>query len=184
MPESLTEMIVERFYRSNGYLVERDVPIVAIEGRQHWSDLDILAIKDDVLLINCKDFVSNPREKNRILENLNLADDFIRRGYPDIIKGKSLLRLMVYGGSDKATITHLTENGIRCIGLEEILSQYLQSLETYLDNLNTNYKPPKSMRWYRVGNTGGYDKLLIYLMNKNYLRLGNGKIKIWENNSL
>ena len=57
MAFSLTEYITENYYKSDSWIVERDIPILNDKGKQFWSDLDILAFKDKVHLISCKDFL-------------------------------------------------------------------------------------------------------------------------------
>jgi hypothetical protein len=180
MSDSLTEIIVERFYRSRGYLVERDVPIVAENEAQHWSDLDILAIKDEVHLVNCKDFVADPKQKNKIADNLKTAEEWVRRNYVDLVADKPIVRKLVYIGSDEATITCLQNDHIDCYRLEKVLAEYLAHLESSQDKLNGKYAPPKGKRWYRTGNRTSYDKFLVYLLNEKFLKVEDGKIRTWE----
>jgi len=49
------------------YVVEKDIPILPEEGeKQFWSDLDLLAIGDDVLLVNCKDSLPSSKQRERV----------------------------------------------------------------------------------------------------------------------
>ena len=143
MSDSLTEIMVERFYCAGGYLVERGVPIVAEVGHQFWSDLDVLAIsggsqvgsakddevvKDEVVLVNCKDFVTDPRQKTKIAENLTLAENWVKCHFAALVANKPITRQFVYGGSDKATIEFLQKQGIECLSLQSVLGQYCATL--------------------------------------------------------
>ena len=180
MSDSLTEIIVERFYRAGGYLVERGVPIVAKNAHQFWSDLDVLAIKDEVILVNCKDYVTDPKQKTKIADNLTLAVEWVKGHYSELVANKPITRQLVYGGSDKATIEFLRKEGIICRSLDEVLAQYLTTLAFSMDSLQGNYTPSKGRRWYRIGNLRGYDKLFVYLMNHGFLKAENQQVAKWE----
>jgi hypothetical protein len=181
MSSSLTEIIVERFYRASEYLVERDVPIVGENvPRRFWSDLDVLAIKDEVVLVNCKDSVADPKQKTKIADNLNLAVEWVGRHYGELVANKPITRQLVYGLCDKKTIESLQNEGIACVSLESVLARYLATLESRMDLLNGRYPPLKGMRWYCIGNLAGYDKLFVYFMNKGFLKVENGQIAKWE----
>jgi len=181
MNESLTEAVVERFHRTRRYLVERAVPIVAENEPQFWSDLDVLAIKGDVVLVNCKDFVSDPRQKEKIAHNLDVAETWVRQNYSDLVTNKPITKQLVYGGSDKASIKFLQDKGIKCVHLGEMLAEYLVYLASNMDSLNEErYSPPKGKRWYRIGNLTGYDKVFVYLMNQKFLKVTDGQVAKWE----
>ena len=183
MTESLTEVIVERFYRFSEYLVERDVPLVGERGIRYRSDLDILAVKEEVVLVNCKDFVGDPGQKEKIHDNLKLAEECVRRTFPAIVGKKKIKRQFVYDSSDKATVDFLVSKGVECKPLERVLVGYLQALEKSMDNLDPDhakYSAPKGLRWYLTGNLRGYDKLLQYLLNCKFIKLESGRIKTWE----
>ena len=173
MPESLTEMVVERCYRFNNYLVERNLAFKDEEGSQFWSDLDILAVKDEVILVNCKDYVARPEDKERIVKNLDQAQKYLEKEYPNLTSMKFKLQF-VYGGADKKTLQFLSENGIECIKLEAIFTRYIKSIETFMEKLHLNskkkYSRPKGKRWALVGNLEGVDKLLSYLLNCGFLK--------------
>lgn len=171
MPDSLTEIVVELFYRSKGYLVERNVPIVAEDGPQHWSDLDILAVRDDVRLVNCKDFVSDKSQRDKIAKNLEQAEAWVTKNYGDVVANKPIIREFVYSSSDKGTNACLDTKGIKCRSVEEIFACYLKTLEGAMDKLNTTYKAPKGLRWYRIGNLSRYDKVFVFLLNGGFLKL-------------
>jgi hypothetical protein len=181
MSDSLTEIIVERFYRASEYLVERDVPIVAENVPQFWSDLDVLAIKDEVVLVNCKDYVTDPKQKTKIADNLNLAVEWVKCRYGELVANKPITRQLVYGYSDKATIEFLEREGITCLSLEAVLGKYLTTLESKLDLLKDQRRlSNKGLRWSRIGNLMGYDKLFVYLMNQRFLKVETGQIAKWE----
>lgn len=64
---SLCQYLAERYYRRMRYVVEKDIPILPEEGeKQFWSDLDLLAIGDDVLLVNCKDSLPSSKQRERV----------------------------------------------------------------------------------------------------------------------
>jgi hypothetical protein len=181
MTESLTEIIVERFYRFSGYLVEKDVPLLEPTGPQHWSDLDIMAVKNEVVLVNCKDYVSDPSQEKKILDNLESAEKYVRREFAAIVGQKTVTKQFVYVGSDTRTIQSLTSKGVQCKTLDEMLAAYALKLEEFMNKLHaeSKYRAREGRRWYRTGNLRGYDKLLQYLLNRNFIKVDGGRMMKW-----
>ena len=184
MADSLTELIVERYYRSKGYVVELNLPIKAKqgEGRQFWSDLDILAIKDHVHLVNCKDWINDTKHFDAIPTNLTLAEEFVKGKYPflaDRVVTKHLVAIECQ--VDKARMQQvLRDENIQYHAFNDLLGEYLQNLQCELDTLNQNSRPLKGMRWFRVGNRRSYDRVFIHLLNYKFLKTdAGGRLITW-----
>src|SRR6185312_3777311 len=122
---------------------------------------------------------------DRIRDNLRAAEEHVKTHYAQVAAGKQIVRQMVYMGSDRKTLEQLQADGIKCISLDDLLADYLDHLGCFLDSLNRGepnhkYQPPKGARWYRVGNLRGYDKLLVYLLNRKFIATREGKMRKWE----
>lgn len=173
MAFSLTEYITEKYYKSDSWIVERDIPILKDKGKQHWSDLDILAFKENVHLISCKDFLPDNKKEtqNKIIENLNIAERFIRNKYKFLDSNDiDFEKKYVYIGTAKKTIDTLENNNIECMHLNEILFKYIKNLDNFLIAKNKERKDiPKGKRYYVIGNLEGLDKFIVYLLNNNLL---------------
>lgn len=151
------------------WIVEKDVPILPEHGKQHWSDLDLLAIGEEVHIINCKDFLPSSKQKDKIVSNLNTAEIYIKSKY-DFLKDKTFKKIYIYGGTDKNTIVYLSKNGIETIPLEEIFCRYIQLLDSFLTKLNENKSPiKKGTRYYRVGSLANIDRVISYLLNNSFI---------------
>ena len=81
MKTSNTELIVERYYRLKNYLVETNVPILPQDGKQYWSDIDVLAVGEEVHLISCKDYLPSGKNIEQVIKNLNDSEKYIKREY-------------------------------------------------------------------------------------------------------
>ena len=170
MTFSLCEYISENYYKMENYIVEKNVPILPDQGKQHWSDLDLLAIGKKVLLINCKDFLPSSKDKEKIVLNLNTAETYIKGKYV-FLKDTTFKKIYIYGGTDKSTLDFLGKKGIETIQLENIFCRYVKLIDDFLAELNKK-KPSstkKGMRYYRVGNLTGVDKFISYLLNNSLL---------------
>ncbi len=79
MKYSNTELIFERYCRLKKWMVEKDIPILLPSGKKFWSDLDILAVGEEVHLINCKDFMPGNKDISQVIENLKDSEKYIKR---------------------------------------------------------------------------------------------------------
>ena len=169
MKYSNSEFIVERYYRLKKWLVEKDVPILPQNGKRFWSDLDILAVGDEVHLISCKDFLPSNKEIDKVIKNLEDAEKFIKKEY-GYLRNKKFKKIYVYGGSGKKSIEKAQDNGIETIGLRDLLAKYFKELDSYLSKLNFGRKDiGKGKRYYIVGELEGLDKFMSFLLNNNFI---------------
>jgi hypothetical protein len=171
MKHSNTELIVERYYRLLHYLVEKDVPILAPRPeKQNWSDLDILAVGDEVLLISCKDYLPSGKDIDKVIKNLKDSEQYIKQKYGHL-KGKTFKKIYVYGGgSGKDALKKAKDNNIETIELKNLFAMYLKELDDFLINLNVGRKDiPKGRRYYIIGEQEGLDKFISFLLNNNFV---------------
>ncbi len=169
MKYSTSELIVERFYRLKKWLVEKDVPILPQNGKRFWSDLDILAVGDEVHLVSCKDFLPSNKEIDKVIKNLEDAEKYINQEY-DYLKNKKFRKIYVYGGSGKKSIEKARENGIETIDLKELLAKYFKELDNYLSKMNLGRNDiGKGKRYYIIGELEGLDKFMSFLLNNNFI---------------
>ncbi len=169
MKYSTSELIVERYYRLKKWLVEKDVPILPQNGKRFWSDLDILAVGDEVHLISCKDFLPSNKEIDKVITNLEDAEKYIKQEY-DYLKNKKFKKIYVYGGSGKKSIEKAQENKIETINLKDLLAKYFKELDSYLSEMNIGRKDiSKGKRYYIVGELEGLDKFMSFLLNNNFI---------------
>ena len=169
MKYSNSELIVERYYRLKKWLVEKDVPILPQNGKRFWSDLDILAVGNEVHLISCKDFLPSNKEIDKVIKNLEDAEKFIKQEY-GYLRNKKIKKIYVYGGSGKKSIEKAQENGIETVSLRDLLAKYFKELDSYLSKLNFGRKDiGKGKRYYIVGELEGLDKFMSFLLNNNFI---------------
>ncbi|HGY55948.1 MAG TPA: hypothetical protein ENK44_09615 [Caldithrix abyssi] len=169
MKYSNSEFIVERYYRLKKWLVEKDVPILPQNGKRFWSDLDVLAVGDEVHLISCKDFLPSNKEIDRVIQNLENAEEYIKKEY-NYLKNKTFKKIYVYGGSGKISIEKAQKNGIETIDLKDLLAKYFKELDRYLSKMNLGRKDiKKGQRYYIVGELEGLDKFMSFLLNHNFI---------------
>lgn len=169
MKHSNTELLVERYYRLKKWLVERDVPILPETGKQFWSDLDILAVGEEVHLINCKDFLPNNKDIDRVISNLIDSEKYIKKEYA-YLKEKKFKKIYVFGGTGKDALRKANNNEIETIETKELFFKYLKLLDDYLSKMNERRKDiPKGKRYYIIGELEGLDKLLSFLLNNNLM---------------
>ncbi len=169
MKYSTSELIVERYYRLKKWLVERDVPILPQDGKRFWSDLDILAVGDEVHLVSCKDFLPSNKEIDKVIKNLGDAEKYIKKEY-DYLKNKKFRKIYVYGGSGKKSIEKAQKNEIETIELKVLLAKYFKELDNYLSKMNLGRKDiGKGKRYYIIGELEGLDKFMSFLLNNNLI---------------
>jgi hypothetical protein len=168
MKHSNTEIIVERYYRLRKWLVERDVPIKPETGKQFWSDLDILAVGEEVHLISCKDFLPSGKDIDRVIDNLEQSEKYIKREYKHL-SSKIFKKFYVYGGTSKEALQKLEDKEIKTIEFKDFFVMYLKSLDEYLSKMNLNRKDiAKGKRYYIIGELEGLDKFMSFLLNNNF----------------
>jgi hypothetical protein len=169
MKYSNSELIVERYYRFTKWLVAKDVPILPKEGNKFWSDLDILAVRDEVHLVSCKDFLPDNKDIAKVINNLNVAEEYIKKEYP-YLKEKKFKKIFVYGGTGKKAIDTANEAGIETKKLKELLADYIYEIDKYLSGRNEGrIDVPKGKRYYIIGELEGLDKFMSYLLNNNFI---------------
>jgi len=169
MKHSNTELIVERYYRLKKWLVERDVPILPETGKKFWSDLDILAVGEEVHLISCKDFLPSNKDIDRVITNLNDSEKYIKKVYYHL-KEKKFRKIYVFGGTGKNALIKAKQNGIETIEIKELFIKYLKVLDDYLSTMNIGRKDiAKGKRYYIIGEFEGLDKFLSFLLNNKLM---------------
>jgi len=186
MKHSNTEIIVERYYRLKKWLVEKDVPILPETGKRFWSDLDILAVGEEVHLISCKDFLPSNKDIDKVIKNLKDSEIYIKNEYKHL-KEKTFKKIYVYGGTGKDALKVANINGIETIEIKELFIKYLKVLDAYLSKMNEGRKDiSKGRRYYIIGELEGLDKFLSFLLNNNLLndRLINESLKKYGLNCL
>ena len=170
MKHSNTELIVERYYRLKNWLVEKDIPIqLDPEKHKHWSDLDILAVRNEVHLISCKDALPDNKDVDKVIKNLKNAVKSIVDLYP-IVKNKNIKLLYIYDVTGIQALDKLKQENIETIHVKEIAIKYIKELDNQISKFNYGRKDiPKGKRYYLIGTYEGLDKMLIYLLNNNLL---------------
>ncbi|MEO0075567.1 MAG: hypothetical protein ABIK31_05600 [candidate division WOR-3 bacterium] len=169
MKHSNSEIIVERYYRFKNWLVEKDVPILPESGKKFWSDLDILAVGDEVHLISCKDFLPSNKDIDKVITNLAESEKYIKKEYK-YLNEKKFKKIYVYGGTGKEALKKANENGIETIEIKEIFFKYLKALDNFLATMNIGRKDiAKGKRYYIIGELEGLDKFISFLLNNNLL---------------
>lgn len=170
MKYSNTELIVERYYRLKYYLIEKDAPILPPRPeKQNWSDLDILAVGDEVLLISCKDYLPSGKDIDKVIKNLKDSEQYIKQKYRHL-KGKTFKKMYVYGGgTGKDALAVLGEKGIEAIEINDLFALYLKELDNTLLKLNVGKYIPKGKRYTIIGEQEGLDKFLSFLLNNNLI---------------
>ncbi len=174
MAFSLCQYLAERYYRRMNYVVEKNIPILPEEGeKQFWSDLDLLAIGSDVLLVSCKDFLPSSKQREDIVKNLNIAKDYINKNYQPFSE-KEFRKQYVYIMTDKETLNYLRKENIETIPFDDLLVRYIKELDKFLTKINEKSKASIKIgtRYYRIGNLEDLDKFLAYLLNYSFLNEG------------
>ncbi len=178
MAESVTELIVESYYRFQKYLVSRGLAIKN-DNNNRWGDLDILAVKDDVLFINCKDYLPSSEQKIGIINNFKTDEIYIGKHFPDLSKkGKPRLLYIYGGGTSNKTIEYLTDpskNGglsIECKHISVILKEYIAIIKDTLAEINHDDQKILPEKGYSiVGSYSGLEKVFLYLYNNHYINI-------------
>ena len=188
MAFSLCQYLAERYYKRRNYIVERNIPILPKEEKkQFWSDLDLLAVGEDVLLVNCKDFLPSSKQREKIVENLDDAEKYLKDNYK-FLSGKKFKKQYVFIGTDKETRDYLRKQNIEILCFDDLFVRYLRELDDFLNRINKKYKDKikTGMRYYRIGNFEDLDKFLAYLLNNSLLNEEriNQKLKKLELHSL
>lgn len=169
MKYSNSELIVERYYRLKKWLVEKDVPILPQSEKKHWSDLDILAVGDEVHLISCKDYLPSNKDIDKVIKNLEDSEKYIRQEYK-YLEEKTFKKIYVYGGTGQEALTKLLNNKIETIDIKELFVKYIKELDDYLSKMNIGRKDiTKGKRYYIVGELEGLEKFISFLLNYNFL---------------
>jgi len=171
MAFSLCQYLAERYYKRRNYIVERNIPILPKEEKkQFWSDLDLLAVGEDVLLVNCKDFLPSSKQREKIVENLDDAEKYLKDNYK-FLSGKKFKKQYVFIGTDKETRDYLRKQNIEILCFDDLFVRYLRELDDFLNRINKKYKDKIKigMRYYRIGNFEDLDKFLAYLLNNSLL---------------
>ena len=150
MPDSLTEMIAAQYYRFKGYLVEPRVQFVGDpQGKKCWRDLDLLAIKDEVVLVNCKDAVNTKDGAEAIIANLQFAEKHVKTRYADLVGNKKIRRELICGtfelagGQGGEGWKKLADANIRCIEFQHFFRDYLEELAKFMDAQNQGGRKAK-----------------------------------------
>jgi hypothetical protein len=185
MKHSNTELIVERYYRLKYYLVEKDVPILPPSPeKQHWSDLDILAVGEDVLLISCKDYLPGGKDIEKVIENLENSERYIMKEYKHL-RDKEFKKIYVYGGgTGKEALTALEKKDIKAIEIKDFFALYLKELDNTLLKWNVGKYIPKGKRYTIIGEQEGLDKFCSFLLNNNLINDGAINELLGEKNEL
>jgi hypothetical protein len=169
MKHSNSEIIVERYYRLNKWLVEKDVPILPQSQKKHWSDLDILAVGEEVHLISCKDFLPSNKDIDKVIKNLEDSEKYIRQKYKHLSE-RTFKRIYVYGGTGKEALKEAERHNIQTVPVRELFVKYLKLLDDYLSSMNVGRKDiAKGRRYYIIGELEGLDKFLSFLLNNDFL---------------
>lgn len=169
MKHSNTELIVERYYRFRNWLVERDVPILPRNDKKHWSDIDILAVGEEVHLINCKDFLPSNKDIEKVIKNLDDAEDYIKQEY-NHLANKEFKKFYIYAITGKPALDIARNNNIETVDVKELFVKYLKLLDESLAVRNIGRKDiPKGKRYYIVGELEGLDKFIAFLLNYNFI---------------
>lgn len=181
MAFSLCQYIAERYYRRINYVVEKEIPILPEEGKkQFWSDLDLLAVGDDILLINCKDFLPSSKQRENIIDNLNKAESYIKKHYRHF-SAKQFKKQYVYIITDKNTLNYLKGENIETIHFDDLFVRYIKELDDFLTEINKKSRESikAGMRYYRIGDLEDLEKSLAYLLNNSWLNEEkiNGRLK-------
>jgi len=152
------------------WLVEKDIPIqLDSDKHRHWSDLDILAVQDEVHLISCKDALPDNKDVDRVIKNLKKSEKIIIELYP-FLKTKKIKLIYVYDVTGKIALENLRQQNIETIHINEITIKYIKELDNQISNFNHGRKDiPKGKRYYLIGTYEGIDKMMIYLLNNNLL---------------
>jgi len=181
MAFSLCQYIAERYYRRINYVVEKEIPILPEEGiNQFWSDLDLLAVGNDILLVNCKDFLPSSKQRENIVKNLNKAENYIKKNY-QYFSEKQFRKQYVFIVTDKNTLDYLRKENIEIIPFDDLFVRYIKELDNFLTEINKKSRESIKigMRYYRIGELKDLDKSLAYLLNNSLLneKKINGKLK-------
>ena len=169
MKYSNSELTVERYYRLKKWLVEKDVPILPQSEKKHWSDLDILAVGDEVHLISCKDFLPSNKDIDKVIKNLEDSEKYIRKEYKHLGE-KTFKKVYVYGGTGKDALRKAKNHNIDTIEVRELFVMYLKVLDDYLSKMNVGRKDvAKGKRYYIIGELEGLDKFISFLLNNDFL---------------
>jgi len=168
MKYSNSELIVERYFRLLHYLVEKDVPILPPSGKKFWSDLDILAVGDEVLLISCKDYLPSGKDIDKVISNLEDSEQYIKKEFKHL-KEKPFKKMYVYGGGTGEHVLKILEaKGIEPIEIKDLFALYLKELDKFLVNMNDGKSIPKGKRYTIIGEQEGLDKFCSFLLNNNF----------------
>lgn len=171
MKHSNTELIVERYYKLKKWLVEKDVPILPQTGKKYWSDLDILAVGDEVHLISCKDYLPDNKDIDKVIKNLEDSEKYIKKEYPYLNKkGSKFKKIYVYGDTGKVALAKVEKNEIEAKELKKLLAEYFKELDSCISKMNKNKPAPKKgKRYYIIGELEGLDKFVSFLLNNNFI---------------
>ena len=151
------------------YLIEKDVPILPQSGKRIWSDLDILAVGEEVHLISCKDYLPSGKDINKVIKNLEDAEQYIKQEYKHL-KGKMFKKMYVYGGTAKDALEKARNNNIVTVELKTLFAMYLKELDGFLLKMNVGRKDiPRGKRYYIIGEQEGLDKFISFLLNNNFV---------------
>ncbi|GAB4282972.1 MAG: hypothetical protein Kow0068_07760 [Marinilabiliales bacterium] len=173
MAFSLTEYIVGKYYQSKFWLIQKNLPITPEDGKKYWSDIDILALKNnEVHLVSCKDYLpdNSKQTQDKIIKNLYDAEKYVKKQYFKDYENIKIVKIYVYKVTGKMTLSRLKDENIKTIHINKIICNYIKELDQRLEKLNIGKnKPLKGKRYSIIGEHTDLDKFIIHLLDNNFL---------------
>jgi len=135
------EILTTKWFDYQGYLTQRRIPFWLPKERtgkrqSQWSDMDILAIKqDEVKFVECKAFLGvAPKEMvaKRIEEHFEIGSEQIIKSYPWLKNKKKVFLLIAEAPRNLESYKILLGNNIQVKHFEEVIEDVLRHLRTKL----------------------------------------------------
>ena len=130
---SYVEHVVGEYYRKRGYFV---LPRRKYSSPKHgWKDIDLIAIKDKVLVIECKGGAdTHSKMAHNVVENFVQANRHIDETIP-LAEGKERENILVvaFKLADKHK-EYLRSNGVEVQHLQDLLRKFLRILKKQMES--------------------------------------------------
>jgi hypothetical protein len=168
------EELTEEYFKIKGYFVMRNYwfPFVSPRKRiqneqkqsyaaQSWSDLDVIAIDDDeILLIQTKTVLNTPEVANKIVGYFVRAEEYLAQGLA--LDGSSnvewwtqdrdVRKILIYESGIKSYIKLVADNNIEILSIKQVVSELLD----YARNKKGDKEGNSSMRFLRFLDREGF----------------------------
>jgi len=185
MVDSWLESFVESYYQSyKKYLVQKNIWFrvekkEGIRKQANWSDIDILALSDEeLILINCKTFLGYKKTEDSaksIVIWFEEATEFIQNHliYSKILSKKDfpLIKQLILEIPQKSAEDSITtmNSDIKIIYYKDILVEWIEFLKSKIGSSNGSYKTPSDKVYKKTEDH--IERCLMELIRYNLIKI-------------